>query len=287
MSAPRQEYCACESGAAPAGGALPDSWIDTLLEALDCGLDIANGLHTHLNDIPMLVDRAQKLNRRLIDVRRPVGTFTIDGFAKRPGKRLLTVGTDCAVGKMYTALAIDKEMRRRGIDADFRATGQTGILIAGSGVSVDAVVSDFVSAAASSLSPANSPAHWDIVEGQGSIFHPAYAGVTLGLVHGSQPDALVLCSDPTRDRLGDFELYPRPDLVDCIDAYTKAARLTNPDACVVGVSLNTSSLSEPEATHALHEAERITALPCVDPVRTGVDTIVQVLTEHYNMRNVV
>lgn len=261
-------------GAAPAGGALPDHWIGTLLQALELGMDIASGLHAKLIDVPALKAAAARLGRQLHDVRYPNQSFDIGAFAPRSGKRLLTVGTDCAVGKMYTSLSIEREMRSRGIHADFRATGQTGILIAGKGVSVDAVVSDFVSAAAAWLSPDNDPDHWDLIEGQGSLFHPAYAGVTLGLVHGSQPDAMVLCSDPTRTMLGDFDLYPQPTLAACIDAYTAAARLTNPQASVVGISLNTSKLDESAAIRLLADTQERLGLPCVDPFRIGVKPIV-------------
>ena len=158
---------------------------------------------------------------------------------KRSGKRVLTVGTDCAVGKKYTALAIEKEMRSRGVDADFRATGQTGIFISGRGIAVDSVVSDFVSGAAEWLSPAAAPQHWDVIEGQGSLFHPAYAGVTLGLIHGSQPDVMVLCHDLARTGIADYDGYAIPSYEACFEAYLAAARLTNPAARFAGVSLNT------------------------------------------------
>ena len=125
-------------------------------------------------------------------------TFATGKGTKRPGLRLLTVGTDCSVGKKYTALALEREMHARGLKADFRATGQTGILISGRGVAIDAVVADFISGAAEWLTPANEPDHWDVVEGQGSLFHPSFAGVTLGLLHGAQPDAFVVCHEPTR-----------------------------------------------------------------------------------------
>lgn len=264
-------------GAAPAGGALPEHWIASLEQALDAGLDIANGLHTRLNAIEPLRTRAERLGRRLYDVRHPDRDFPIGDFAPRTGRRVLTVGADCAVGKMYTALAVEREMLERGWNADFRATGQTGIMIAGSGVSVDAVISDFVSAASASLSPAAEDDHWDIVEGQGSLFHPAYAGVTLGLVHGSQPDAMILCADPTRETIGEFVHYPQPDLGICIDAYERAARLTNPAARVVGISLNTSRLSEVDAFALLKLTSEKHELPCVDPFRTGVVPIVDAL----------
>jgi len=264
-------------GAAPAGGALPESWIAPLIEAMEKGLDLASGLHTRLNEQAALVAAAARLGRTMFDVRHPTETFSIGAYAFRPGKRLLTVGTDCAVGKMYTALSIEKEMLERGWSADFRATGQTGILIAGRGVSVDAVVSDFVSAAAAALSPEAAPDHWDVIEGQGAIFHPAYGGVTLGLVHGSQPDAMVLCHEPTRSVLTDFELYGRRTLEDCIRVYTEMARLTNPDARVTGISLNTSKMAEADALAVIAETGQRLGLPCVDPFRTGVGPLVDAL----------
>ena len=268
-------------GAAPAGGLLPPAWMEWLERALDLGMDIASGLHTKLNDIPSLKAKADQLGRKLHDVRHPTEDFPIGDFAFRPGKRLLTVGADCAVGKMYTALALEREMRERGWAADFRATGQTGIFIAGEGISVDAVISDFVSAAAATLSPANDADHWDLIEGQGSLFHPAYAGVTLGLVHGSQPDAMVLCADPTRTTIGEFEYYPQPTLEACVQAYEAAAALTNKGAKVVGVSLNTSKLSDEEAADLLAQTAQALQLPCVDPFRTGVGAIVDALAAQH------
>ncbi|WP_293612623.1 DUF1611 domain-containing protein [Ponticaulis sp.] len=260
-------------GGAPPGGGLPESWVKDLQQALKVGFDIASGLHDKLNDNPVLKPLAEKLGRKLWDVRTVDRSFPMGQFEKRPGKRLLTVGTDCVVGKKYTALAIDKEFKSRGMASDFRATGQTGILIAGEGIPMDSVISDFVSSAAVLLSPEAAADHWDVIEGQGSLFHPAYAGVTMGLVHGSQPDAMVLCSDPTRTRIAAFELYPAPPLEECISRYTEAARLTNPDAEVVGVSLNTSSYSAEDAEALLKSTSDALGLPCVDPIRTGVAAI--------------
>ncbi len=195
-------------GVAPAGGAFPDSWTDRVVAAIEAGLDIAAGLHCRLGDIPALAKAAQAHGRRLIDVRHPNRDFEIATPKRRAGHRLLTVGTDCCVGKMYAALALEREMRGRGMKADFRATGQTGIFIAERGLSVDAVVSDFISGATEWLTPAHDADHWDLIEGQGSLFHVSYAGVSLGLLHGSQPDALVLCHDAARTHNDDF-----PDLV--------------------------------------------------------------------------
>ena len=172
-------------------------------------------------------------------------------------------------------------MEVRGHRVDFRATGQTGILISGRGVAIDAVVGDFLSGAAEALSPRGAPDHWDIIEGQGSLFHPAYAAVTLGLVHGSQPDALVLCHDLARCTLASFPHFPVVSLEQAMPAYLSAARLTNPRAKFVGVALNTSSLSEREAKGILDRIAEQLGLPCVDPIRTGVDLLVDAL-EHFD-----
>lgn len=265
-------------GVANFGGKIADDWIPTLVEALEAGLDIASGLHHRLNDIPALTEAAAKHGRRLFDVRHPRADQTpIATGDKRSGKRLLTVGTDCAVGKMFASLAIERELRKRGVAADFRATGQTGIFIAGRGVSVDAVVSDFVSGAAEALSPANAADHWDIIEGQGSLHHPAYAGVTLGLIHGSQPDALVLCHAIERDQLDGYANYRTPSFKEAIAVNEQAARLTNPAARVIGISVNTSKVRADSARDYLATLQDSLGLPCCDPVRTGVGDIVDKL----------
>jgi uncharacterized NAD-dependent epimerase/dehydratase family protein len=264
-------------GIAPPGGQLPVSWHSTLIDALDAGLDLAAGLHQRLRDLPAIAARAAGLGRQIHDVRHSDASFPVGTGLRRCGRRLLTVGTDCALGKKYTALAIAKAMAAKGRAVDFRATGQTGILIAGQGVAVDAVIADFIAGAAESLSPPNSPDHWDIIEGQGSLFHPAYAGVTLGLLHGSQPDALVLCHDPTRQSLNGFPHVPVISLAEAMPLYLSAARLNNRHVRFVGVSLNTSALSESEAITVLESTERSTGLPCVDPIRTGVDSLVTAL----------
>jgi uncharacterized NAD-dependent epimerase/dehydratase family protein len=264
-------------GIAPVGGRLPESWHRTLLDALNAGLDIAAGLHQRISEIAEIAARAVELGRQIHDVRRSDMTFAVGTGERRSGRRLLTVGTDCALGKKYTALAIAKALTAKGLKADFRATGQTGILISGRGVAVDAVVADFIAGAAEALSPANSPDHWDIVEGQGSLFHPAYAGVTLGLLHGSQPDALVLCHDPTRKSLNGFPHMPVLEPGKALSPYLEAARLTNPKARFVGVSLNTSCLNETDALAILKSTAQSLGLPCVDPIRTGVESIVATL----------
>jgi uncharacterized NAD-dependent epimerase/dehydratase family protein len=237
-------------------------------------------LHQRLTDYPKLQETAGRLGRQLFDVRHPTRTFAVGTGEKRSGKRLLTVGTDCSVGKMYTTLALEQEMHGRGLKADFRATGQTGIFIAGTGVSVDAVVADFISGAIEWLSPAADDDHWDLIEGQGSLFHASYAGVSLGLLHGAQPDALVLCHEPTRTHMRGLPGYKLPDLKTCKEANLAAARLTNPAARFVGISINTASLDDAAATDILRRTEAEFGLPTVDPVRTGVAAIVDQLIEH-------
>ncbi len=261
-------------GVSPAGGSLDESWLPTILSALELGMDVAAGLHQRLNDHTEISRHAREFNRRLFDVRQPAQTFAVGTGKKRTGKRLLTVGSDCAVGKKYTALAIEKDMRRRGLAADFRATGQTGVLIAGGGFAIDAVVSDFLSGAVESLSPDNAEQHWDIIEGQGSLYHPSYAAVTVGLVHGSQADALVLCHDASRTSVEDVEGYPIVELGECMQGYLAIARLTNPNVRFVGISVNTSRLDAPQAEAYLAELETRYGLPCCDPVRGDVSAIV-------------
>ena len=194
----------------------------------------------------------------------PVGTGR-----KRTGKRLLTVGTDCALGKKYTALAIAGAMRRRGVDADFRATGQTGIMIAGSGMPMDAVISDFVAGAAEILSPDAAADHWDVIEGQGSLFHPAYAGVSLGLLHGSQPDVFVLCHEPGREHLLGYPDFPTPSLPEAIARHIAMGSLTNAKIRCAGVSFNTASLRPATADTLMQGVAQSLGLPVADPMRGG------------------
>jgi uncharacterized NAD-dependent epimerase/dehydratase family protein len=261
-------------GVANRGGVLSPEWVEMLTGALELGMDLASGLHQRLSDHPQLVEAAKRLGRKLHDVRHPTREFEVG----RPGKRLLAVGTDCSVGKMYTTLALENEMRKRGAKADFRATGQTGIFIAGSGVSIDAVVSDFVSGAVEYLSPANDDDHWDLVEGQGSLFHASYAGVSLGLLHGAQPDALVLCHEPTRRHMRGLPHYQLPGLKACMEANLVAAKLTNPKVKFVGAAINTKGLDAAAAEDYLAKVEREIGLPTVDPIRTGVGRIADQLT---------
>lgn len=268
-------------GVANDGGYIEEAWIPHILAALAAGLDISAGLHHKLAEHPAISAAAMRLGRRLFDVRHTDLQFSPGTGEKRSGRRLLTVGADCAVGKKYTALAIEQELRRRGAKADFCATGQTGIMISGRGVAVDSVVADFISGAAEWLSPAADPEHWHVIEGQGSLAHPAYAGVTLGLVHGSQPDALVVCQEAGRTRLQGFERFPCPSLGEALRMHVEAARLTNANARGVGISLNTSSFSDKEAAAFLKAAEDETGLPACDPVRWGVAPIVDAMLKDW------
>lgn len=264
-------------GVANAGGVIPDHWADSIIEAMEAGLDVASGLHSRLADIPAIAEAAGRTGQSLFDVRHPNEKLKTGTGKKRPGKRLLTVGTDCSVGKMFASLAIEAEMKSRGIKADFRATGQTGILIVGSGISVDAVVADFISGAAEALCPDAEPDHWDIMEGQGSLFHASFAGVSLGLLHGSQPDALVLCHEPTRTHMRGLPHAPIPDLKACMDANLAAARLTNPDVRCIGAAVNTSKLGQDEARACLARVSEEIGLAATDPVRFGAGPLVDAL----------
>ena len=258
-------------GAAPVGGAITAAWLPSLLEALEAGLDLISGMHTRLGDVPELAAAADRLGRRLIDVRTPPAGIQVATARRRSGKRLLTVGTDCALGKKYTALAIARAFERRGVDADFRATGQTGILIAGAGVPLDSVVADFVAGAAEMLSPSAAEGHWDVIEGQGSLLHPAYAGVSLGLLHGSQPDVIVVCHEPGRASILGFPDYPIPTLEETITLNLELARRTNPAVRCGGISLNTAAMSEDEARGLFAETGRRLGLACADPMRGGIE----------------
>ncbi len=264
-------------GVANRGGLISQSWKSVLTEALESGLDIASGLHNLLRDEDDLKNLADRLGRTLHDVRIPDMQYPIANAKKRTGKRLLPVGTDCSIGKMYTALCMEKAMRERGMKATFRATGQTGILITGSGVPLDAVVADFMAGSVETLTPDNDADHWDLIEGQGSLFHASYSGVTMALVHGGQPDALILCDEPNRPHMRGLPDYNLPSLEKLRDTALPLARFVNPDCAVVGVSLNTSKLSNAEATRICQETEDRLGLPTVDPFRHGAGRLVDAL----------
>ncbi len=261
-------------GTANAGGVMAPETVADIVEALESGLNVIAGLHQKLRDNAEIVAAARRNGRVLFDARESTRHIPVGNGRRRAGRRLLTVGTDCSVGKMYTTLALERSMRQRGLAADFRATGQTGIFIAGDGIPVDAVISDFISGAAELISPARDDGGWDLIEGQGSLFHPSYAGVSLGLLHGAQADALVLCHEPTRRHMRGLAHYPIPDLKLCLEANLAAARLTSPGVQAVGVALNTSNLPERQALAACREISDRLGLPCQDPVTMGVEVIV-------------
>lgn len=256
-------------GVANPGGVIPASWIPALVEALEAGLSIVSGLHARLKDVPALREAALRSGQKLIDVRIPPANIPVATGRKRSGQRLLTVGTDCALGKKYAALAIAQAFAKRGINTDFRATGQTGIMIAGGGVPMDAVISDFEAGAAEMLSPDAADDHWDIIEGQGSLYHPAYAGVSLGLLHGSQPDVFVVCHQPGRETvlgLPDFQL---PTIEEVIELNLALGKRTNPAIRCGGVALNTAAFSLENAEVLIAGESKRLGLPVADPIRKG------------------
>jgi uncharacterized NAD-dependent epimerase/dehydratase family protein len=256
-------------GVANQGGFISETWVAALVEALEAGLDIVSGMHSRLETVPALAEAARHTGRQLINVRVPPAGIPIGTGRKRSGKRLLTVGTDCALGKKYTALALHRAFTARGIDSDFRATGQTGIMIAGRGIPMDAVVSDFEAGAAEILSPDAAPDHWDLIEGQGSLFNPAYAAVSLGLLHGSQPDVFIVCHDPTRTMVLGLDGYAMPSIEDVIDLTIRLGSRTNPAIRCAGVSLNTSMLPAAETDALLRSEAGRLGLPVADPIRGG------------------
>ena len=256
-------------GVASVGGQIRSAWVPALVEAMEIGFDIISGMHSSYRDVPALAAAVERTGRRFIEVRRPPSDIPVGNGQKRSGKRLLTVGTDCALGKKYTALAIASAFAARGVDCDFRATGQTGIMIAGSGIPLDAVVCDFTSGAAEILSPAADDNHWDVIEGQGSLFHPSYAGVSLGLLHGSQPDVLVVCHEVGRTMMAGMDGFAVPTLQQTIDLNILLGSRTNPAIRCAGISLNTSALSPEAAADVIAETSKALGLPVADPVRGG------------------
>jgi uncharacterized NAD-dependent epimerase/dehydratase family protein len=261
-------------GMANAGGIMDPQTVVDVIAALDAGLHVAAGLHNKLRENPDIVAAAQRNGRELFDARDPAPGIPVGTGRRRAGKRLLTVGTDCSTGKMYTTLALEREMHKRGLKADFRGTGQTGILVANCGVPIDSVVADFISGAAEWISPARFDGGWDLIEGQGSLFHPSYAGVSLGLLHGAQPDALVLTHEPGRLHMRGLPDQRMPSLRECLDANLRAARLTNPDVRAVGVTMNTSGMASDQAQALCAKVSAELDLPCTDPVTMGVAPIV-------------
>jgi len=264
-------------GVANRGGVISAAWKDVLVEALNAGFDLASGLHNLLRNEPELIAAAQINGRTLHDVRVPTVAYPIANGKKRTGKRCLAVGTDCSVGKMYTAMALEQAMHAAGMKATFRATGQTGILITGGGVPLDAVIADFMAGSVEYLTPENDADHWDLIEGQGSLFHVSFSGVTMALIHGGQPDALILCHEPTRDHMRGLPEYQQPTLQELQDIALPLAKVANPACKVVGISVNTQHMSEAEAKTYLEGVEAEMGLPTVDPYRHGAERLAAAL----------
>ncbi|MFM2477187.1 N-acetyltransferase DgcN [Celerinatantimonas sp. MCCC 1A17872] len=267
-------------GTANAGGFLPEHWLETIRQAIRSGMNVASGLHERLNDNAELVELAKAHQVQLFDVRHTQEKLKVGNGKPRSGNRVLTVGTDCAVGKMYTSLALESAMLKLGMNAQFRASGQTGILVAGQGIAIDAVVSDFISGAAELISPENTDDHWDIIEGQGSLFHPSYAGVSLGLLHGSQPDFLVMCHEMGRPHTRHLPHHPLVSLADCIQENLRVAKVTSEKTQLAGIAVNTSQYPDDEARRYLSEISQEFGVPATDPVRYGIDDIAEFLKVH-------
>lgn len=264
-------------GVANRGGVISKDWKKVLVTALEEGFDLASGLHNLLRDEPDLVAVAKACGRELHDVRIPEIDYPIANGKKRKGKRVLAVGTDCSVGKMYTALCMDAEMKKRGMKSTFRATGQTGILITGDGVPLDAVIADFMAGSVEYLTPDNDDDHWDHIEGQGSLFHVSFSGVTMALIHGGQPDALILAHEPTRAHMRGLPEYQQPSLTALRDTALNLARVANPACQVVGISVNTQHMPDDEARAYLASLETEMGLPATDPFRYGAGKLVDAL----------
>lgn len=259
-------------GIAPRGGRLPDEWRTWLAEALSGGCDLWSGLHTFLADDPLLAARAKSHGRQILDLRRPPADLSVASGAAKTVEPyvVLTVGTDCNVGKMTAQLQLTRQLNATGLRTRFVPTGQTGIMIEGWGIAVDAVVADFVAGAAERLVLQGSEdADVVLVEGQGSINHPGYSAVTLGLLHGSCPDALILCHQTTREYIGDYRQAAwlrLPPLSEYIRLYEAIGSAVHPTR-VIGISLNTFDMKEDAARRACEAATRETGLPATDPVR--------------------
>lgn len=273
-------------GIANAGGTLSKELVEDAAAALEAGLNVASGLHKRLRAEPRLARLADERGLKLFDVREPPADLRVGNGYPRAGHRLLTVGTDCSVGKMYTALALTQSLRNRGFAADFRATGQTGILIGGSGIAVDAVVADFISGAIEQLAPARNDDGWDVIEGQGSLFHPSFAGVSTGLLHGAQPEALVLCHDPGREHMRGIPGRALPGLQECLAENLRVARLTSTRVRAVGVCLNTSAMAAADAQRLCRSIEKQLGLPCTDPIAFGVEKVVDELCPARSERSI-
>ena len=269
-------------GIAPPGGRLPVSWRPYVIEALRRKLHILAGLHTFLADDAEFVSLASENGRTITDLRKvPESSKTVSRglWRKRRGRAILTVGTDCKIGKMTTLLAIDTEFRRRGVKCDFIGTGQTGIMIAGKGVSVDAVIGDYIAGSVEKEIEESDAAgnEFILVEGQGALTHQGYSSVTLGLIHGTMPDAMILCHQPTRDR--DDYGFELPELRRVISLHEELVRFFRPTK-IVGIGLSSIGMTDKESRTAAARIEEETGLPAVDAFRFGGEKLVGALIKY-------
>ncbi len=273
-------------GVATQGGRFPPAWRELLRSCVAKGLDVENGLHEFLSDDPELADLAARHGSELRDLRKPPAGLNVPTGEnlELDAQVVLTVGSDCAIGKMTVSLELDREARERGLRSVFVPTGQTGIAIAGWGISVDAVVSDFLAGAAERL-VVEGAARGDLlwVEGQGALLHPAYSGVTLGLIHGSAPHAYVLCHQAGATEIEGFPGHAIPPLSELVELHERASLTARP-ARVACVALNTRGLGEDEAQAAVAEAEADTGLPADDPVRFGAGRLLEAVLESVGLR---
>ncbi len=267
-------------GIAPIGGRLPDAWRSEVLAALRAGLEVVSGLHQFLGDDPELAAAAQEHHGRIWDVRRPPEQLAMrirEGTPHRPGSHVVSFcGSDCNVGKMTACVELDRAAQRRGLSSVFAATGQTGIMISGSGIPVDRFISDFITGGVEAMVLDFTERYdWVFVEGQGSLGHPAYSAVTLGLLHGAAPDYLILCHEAGRTHIHGYDVVIPP--LPVVRAINETAVTWLKPAPVVAIALNTANLSVEEAKTAIDAAARETGLPVTDPVRFGADVLLDAL----------
>lgn len=264
-------------GVAPTGLFFPESWRRIILDAIHRGLNVTNGTHTFLTEDEDFVRQATAKGVQLWDVRTPPPNIGCANDTAKDGKaiRVHSVGTDCAIGKMTVTIELDREMQRRSKRSKFLATGQTGIMVSGYGLPIDRIISDFVAGASERLIVENPDYDYLFVEGQGSLFHPLYSGVTLGLLHGCAPDLLILC-DKTADKRIASGRRPKPPLSVARDYYTETANFMHPCA-VVGIALNTWGVSDAEARRAIEQAENETGLPATDVIRYGCENLIEAI----------
>lgn len=266
-------------GTAWTGGALPKQWRGDIMTALEQGMDVVNGLHDFLEDDSEISALAKRLNRKLYDVRRPPEDLPVaKGLAADVhGFTVLTVGTDCSVGKMTVALEIEKVAVARGFKSKFIATGQTGIMICGEGIAIDRVIGDFMAGATEKLVLEADAAKPDFifVEGQGSLAHPGFSGVTLALLHGAAPPCMILCHKSSRSNINETR-YPQPEMSKLIQVYEMMASYIR-ESKIVGVALNTVGFDDAQSRELIEEAKKLTGLPCTDPVRFGGEPLFEAI----------